>query len=205
MHKQLIVIGAGGHGKVVADIAEKCGYSDILFFDDCPSAKFCGKYAVVGKASEAINCKKSDFIVAIGNADIRRRLQSELSANGLCAVSLVHPSAVVASDVQIGVGTAIMAGAVINPGAEIGEGCIVNTCASVDHDCRIGDFAHISVGARVCGTVTVGENTWIGAGTTIINNVAIASDSTIGAGAVVIGDITECGTYVGVPAKKIKD
>ena len=120
-------------------------------------------------------------------------------------VSLVHPSAVIAPNVKIGVGTVVMAGAVINPWTKIGQGCIINTCASVDHDCRIGDFVHVSVGAHVAGTVIIGDNTWVGAGATVSNNIEIVEDCMIGAGAVVIADITEHGTYVGVPAKKLKN
>ena len=98
-----------------------------------------------------------------------------------------------------------MAGVVINPGAQIGKGCIINTSSSVDHDCQIEDYVHISVGAHLSGTIEVGERTWIGAGATVSNNVNICGGCTIGAGAVVVKDITESGTYVGVPAKKIRD
>ena len=200
----LVIVGAGGNGKVIADIAEKIGYSDIVFLDDNPLLEICGNYKVVGKINEASSYKDADFIVAVGNAKIRRKIQTELIENGLRVVSLIHPSAVITSDVKIGLGTVVMAGAVINTCAEIGQGCIINTCASVDHDCCVCDYAHISVGAHVAGTVTIGENTWIGAGATVINNLEIAPDCMIGAGAVVVADITESGTYVGVPAKKIK-
>lgn len=92
----------------------------------------------------------------------------------------------------------------MNPGAVIGKGCIINTCASVDHDCRVEDFVHVSVGAHVAGTVRIGERTWVGAGATVSNNVRICDDCMIGAGAVVVKDIMERGTYVGVPAERIK-
>ena len=117
--------------------------------------------------------------------------------------TLVHPNAVVADDVVLGVGTVVMAGAVINPGTKIGKGCIINTCSSVDHDCEVNDYVHVSVGSHLCGTVFVGSKTWIGAGTTVSNNVVICSDCMIGAGAVIINDIKERGTYVGVPARRI--
>ena len=201
---KLVIIGSGGQGKVVADIADKNGYTDIVFLDDDPKAEKCGSYKVVGKCSEAANYKDADFVVAIGNARVRRKIQEELMGLGLHITSLVHPAAVLASNVKIGVGTVVVAGAVINPNAEIGQGCIINTCASVDHDCRIGDYVHVSVGARVAGTVTVGNNTMIGAGAVIINNIDVISDCCIGAGATVIKNIKEPGTYVGTPARRIK-
>lgn len=200
----LVIVGASGHGKVIADIAEKAGYKDIVFLDDNPKVQLCGSYKVVGECKSALSYKNADFIVAIGNTKIRRKIQSEFIGMGLHIVSLIHPSAVIASNVKIGVGTVVMAGAVINPCSVIGQGCIINTCASVDHDCRIGDYVHVSVGSHVAGTVIIGDDTWIGAGATIINNVEIANECMIGAGAVVIADITEHGTYVGVPAKKLK-
>ena len=201
---KLVIIGAGGHGKVIADIAEKLGYTDIVFLDDDPTVESCGNYKVVGECKSALSYKNADFIVAIGNAKIRRKIQSELIEMGLHIVSLIHPSAVIASNVKIGVGTVVVAGTVINPCTEIGQGCIINTCASVDHDCRLGDYVHVSVGAHVAGTVTIGDSTWVGAGATISNNIEIVDACMIGAGAVVIADISEPGTYIGVPAKKME-
>lgn len=200
----LVIIGAGGHGKVVADIAEKVGYTDIAFLTDDPTAESCGKYKVIGKCKDALNYKNADFIIAIGNAKIRRKIQSELIEMGLHVVTLIHPAAVIASDVNIGIGTVVMAGVVINPNVTIGNGCIINTCSSVDHDCTICNYVHVSVGAHVAGTVVIGEETWIGAGATIINNVNICGDCMIGAGAVIINNIEEHGTYIGVPGKQKK-
>lgn len=202
MNKKIVVIGASGHGKVIADIAEKVGYTDIVFLDDNPTVESCGNYKVVGGCKEALFYKDADFIVAIGNTKIRHKIQSELIKKGLHIVSLIHPAAVIASNVKIGVGTVVMAGVVINPCSEIGQGCIINTCASVDHDCRIGDYVHVSVGAHVAGTVIIGDNTWVGAGATISNNIEIVEDCTIGAGAVVVKNIEESSTYIGIPARK---
>ena len=202
---KLVIVGASGHGKVIADIAEKLGYTDIVFLDDNTEVRYCGNYKVMGACKDAMLYKNADFIVAIGNTKIRRKIQSELIEAGLNIVSLIHPSAVIASNVKIGIGTVVMAGAVVNPYTEIGQGCIVNTCASVDHDCRIGDFVHVSVGAHVAGTVTVDDNTWIGVGATVSNNINIVADCMIGAGAVVVNDIKKSGTYIGVPAVVIKD
>lgn len=198
--KQLLIIGASGHGKVVADIAELNGYDSILFFDDNDSLKNCGKYPVVGKSLD-ISRYDGDVIVAIGNARIREQLLEKFSDRNVPI--LIHPNATIASTVKIGMGTVVMAGAVINADAVIGKGVIINTCSSVDHDCIIDNYSHISVGAHVAGTVHIGDRTWIGAGATISNNINICSDCMIGAGAVVIKDINESGTYVGVPARKI--
>ena len=200
---KLVIIGASGHGKVVADIAEKVGYKDIIFLDDNSEVKFCGKHAVVGKCKDALAYRNADFAVAIGKGSVRRKIQSTLSEEKLNVVSLFHPSAVIASDVKIGVGTVVMAGAVINPCTEIGQGCIINTSASVDHDCRIGDYVHVSVGAHVAGTVVIGANTWIGAGATVSNNIKIVGGCMIGAGTVVVKNIEESSKYIGVPSRKL--
>lgn len=199
--KQLIVIGASGHGKVVADIAKLCGYDDISFLDDNVSVTECNGYKVIGKTSdyEKYVC---DFFVAIGNAKIRKNIQQQLKNADKSIATLVHPNSVIGENVKIGKGTVVMAGVVINPCVKIGEGCIVNTCASIDHDNEIGDFAHISVGAHLAGTVIVGDFTWIGIGATVSNNICICKDCMIGAGAVVVDNLTESGTYIGVPARK---
>lgn len=195
---RLIVIGASGHGKVVADIAVLNGYEDIVFLDDDESIKECVGWPVIGKSIEAPD---GEIFVAVGNPQTRKRMM-ELYKDRTQPV-LIHPNAVVAGDVGVGSGTVVMAGAVINPGARIGRGAIINTSSSIDHDCSVGDYSHVSVGAHLCGTVRVEDRVWIGAGATVINNVNICGGCTIGAGAVVIKDIKEPGTYVGVPAKMI--
>ena len=196
---RLIIIGASGHGKVVADIAELNGYTDIVFLDDDERAKECAGWPVVGKTSEA---PAGEVFVAVGDAETRRRLTEEYRERKHPV--LIHPAAVVASDVRIGEGSVVMAGAVINAGARIGRGAIVNTSSSIDHDCILGDFVHVAVGAHLCGTVIVENNTWIGAGATVSNNVNICGDCIIGAGAVVVTSISEKGTYFGVPAVRKK-
>lgn len=197
--KRLIVIGASGHGKVVADCGARNGYRDIVFLDDNESLKECGGYPVLGKISE-VDRQIGDVIVAIGNAKDRQRIQMQIDRRRLTV--LIHPKAILAADAKIGKGSVVMAGAVINPGTVIGDGCIINTACSIDHDCRIKDFTHVSVGACLAGNVTVGEGTWIGIGVTVSNDVTLCGGCFIGAGAVVVGNISEPGTYIGVPAKK---
>ena len=186
--RKLAIIGASGHGRVVADIARKNGYSEIVFLDDDENIHECGGYPVIGKSVEA-GMIDADVIVGIGNASVRRRIQESIP--------------VVAEDIVIGTGTVVMAGTVINPGARIGKGCIINTCSCVDHDCEVGDYVHIAVGSHLCGTVSVGNGTWIGAGATVSNNVSICSNCMIGAGSIVVKNIDLAGTYFGVPARSI--
>ena len=195
---RLIIIGAGGHGRVIADIAVLNGYKNIVFLDDSESIKTCAGFPVVGKTSEAADMS-GDKIVAIGNSKIRQQIQQRIDT-----ISLIHPDAVIGSRVKIGKGTVVMAGVVINADAVIGDGCIINTCSSVDHDCKVEDFVHIAVGAHLCGTAYVGKETWIGAGAIISNNVNVCEGCTIGAGAIVTKSIEKSGVYIGVPAR-LKD
>ncbi len=195
---KLIIIGASGHGRVVADIAVLNGYKDIVFLDNDPEIKTCAGYPVLGPDTMTSELD-GDVFIAVGNAKIRQKLM-ERDAERTFPV-LVHPNAVVAKGVEIGEGSVVMAGAVINPGAKIGKGCIINTSSSVDHDSVVSDYCHVSVGAHISGTVVVGTGTWIGAGATVSNNINICGGCLIGAGAVVIKDINEPGTYVGVPVK----
>ncbi len=203
MNNRIVIIGANGHGKVIADIAKKNGYTNIIFLDDNTSVAKCNGYSVNGTIKDVNDYCDRDFIVAIGNSQIRQKIQNQLVEMGMNLATLVHPHAVIGENATLGEGTVVMAGAIVNPCAKIGKGSIINTCASIDHDCLVGDFTHISVGAHIAGTVTIGDRTWIGAGATVINNIVITNDCMIGAGAVVINNINECGTYIGVPAKKM--
>lgn len=197
MSSQLVIIGAGGHGRVIADIAILNGYDDIVFLDDSPSV------STAGPVKEFSKHLSADFIVAIGSNSIRKNIQKQLENAHAKVVSLIHPQAVVASDVIIGNGSVVMAGSVINPGVIIGNGVIINTCSSVDHDCIIADYVHISVGSHIAGSVSIGDETVVGAGATVINNISICKNCLIGAGAVVVKDIPFPDTYVGIPAKRL--
>lgn len=196
---RLTIIGASGHGKVVADVAIHCGYDRIEFLDDDKALTQCGQWPVVGRCDKAKRID-DDLFVAIGNADIRKKFIERYPDKNF--VTLIHPESVIADGVRLGKGIVVMAGAVINPDTTIGNGCIINTCSSVDHDCVIGAYSHVSVGVHLSGTVHVGESTWIGAGATVSNNINICGGCIIGAGAVVIRNIDEPGTYIGVPAHK---
>ena len=197
MKTGIIIIGAGGHGKVVRDIAELVGYTDISFLDDASVAD-----NVVGKVADFERfIPGNDFFVAIGNGAVREKITRNLLAKNANVVSLIHPNATLSKSTKIGRGVVVMAGAVINADSTIADGVIINTCASVDHDCKIGEYVHIAVGAHLCGTVCVGNSTFIGAGAVISNDLSIINDCVIGSGAIVVRDIKEKGTYLGVPAK----
>ncbi len=202
--KDLIIIGAGGHGRVIADIGQKLGiYNSIAFLDDGEAKESMG-LPIIGKTNEIEKyAMVADIFVAIGNSKIREEYIEKLLSVGASVPTLIHPSAVIGSCVEIGVGSAVMAGTVINPCSKLGKGVILNTSSSVDHDCVIGDYCHIAVGVCVAGTVKLGNRVWLGAGSAIKNNVNICEDCIIGAGAVVVKDIEEKGTYIGVPAKRM--
>jgi len=205
MSNMLLIIGASGHGKVVADIALKSNqWETIAFLDEDESIKSCLGLEVIGKASDVFTYKQEvDFFVAIGNNAKRERIQEKLTNEGLSVVALIHPSAVIGTDVEIGKGTVIMAGAVINSSTKIGNGCIINTGATVDHDNIIEDYVHVSPGVSIAGSVRIDNGTWLGIGSVVSNNISICDKCIIGAGTVVIKNITEPGTYVGVPGRKV--
>ena len=200
--KKLVIIGAGGHGKVVADNAPKNGYTEISFVDDFETGSCLG-IPIVGKNAdvEMLNDGKTDFIIGIGDNAIRKQIAERYDVPW---TALIHPSAQIATNVSIGKGSVVMAGAVINPCAAVGDHCIINTCAVIEHDNVIENYAHVSPNAALGGTVRVGECSWIGLGASVLNNISICENCIIGAGNVVIRNITESGTYVGVPVRKIK-
>jgi sugar O-acyltransferase (sialic acid O-acetyltransferase NeuD family) len=205
MKKKLLIIGASGHGKVVADIALKMNrWQGVAFLDDDKNINSSMGLEVIGTSSEVSNyVEEYDVFVGIGNNVTRQKVQENLETLGAEIPVLIHPTAVIGEQVEIKNGTALMAGAIVNCCTRIGKGSIVNTGSTIDHDNVIGDFTHISPGAHLAGTVKVGLGSWIGIGSTISNNVAITDNCKIGAGALVVKDITEPGVYVGVPVRRI--
>lgn len=205
MNKKIVIIGASGHGKVIADIARLNGYEEILFLDDDINKKICGRYPVVGTSKDIRQYKGNyDFIIAIGNNRIREKISAMLERENIKQTALIHPSAVIDETAMIKEGTVIMANAVVNAEVQIGRSCIINTASSIDHECVLEDYVHVSPGVHVAGTVTIGKSTWIGIGATVINNLSICANCMIGAGSIVIKDIKEEGTYVGSPIRKVR-
>ncbi len=199
----LLILGAGGHGKVVAEIAALTGkLGKIAFLDDNSNLKNVNGIPVVGRLDD-FDRLKDDYgyaFVAIGNNRKRLGFIDRISKAGFQIPVLTHPFTSISGNCSIGPGTAVMAGAVINTNVTIGKGCIVNTSSSVDHDCVIEDGVHISPGAHIGGTSRIGRNSWICIGASISNNINIGSESKVAAGAAVITDV-EANTLVGgVPA-----
>lgn len=201
----LIIIGAGGHGKVAADIAiilER--WKNVYFLDDTEVESSLG-IKVIGTLSDAIKYKnKADFFVAFGDNYLRRDTQRSMQKEGYLFTNLVHPDAVIGQGVILGKGNVVMAGVVINPLTRIGDGCIVNTGSTLDHDNRLDDFVHVGPGVNLAGSVYLGEACSLGTGAIVINNIKITEGCVVGAGTLVINNIKKNGTYVGVPAVKIK-
>lgn len=185
----LYIYGNGGHAKVVADIARANGYDNLIFLDNNSDMKF------------SPNLPKHPIIIAIGNTLIRQKLQNLVLSSGFELITLIHPTAVIGSDVTIGTGSVVMPRAIINANSIIGDGVIINSGAIVEHDCIIGNFAHICPGVALAGGVNIGERTWIGIGSSIIQGIKIKSDITIGAGSVVVSDIDGGSIAYGNPCK----
>lgn len=196
--KKVIIIGAGGHGKVAADIVQVSGDEVLGFIDDKP-IKDLKEFNVIGTTGDIGKWSDCFYFAAIGSAEIRKRIMQ----NNVLWYTAIHPTAVIANDVMIGDGSLFAANSVVNSSTKIGRGCIVNTAATVDHDCLLGDFVHVSPGVHLSGSVKVGTGTWIGVGACVVNNIDICNGCIVGAGTVVVDSIREIGTYVGVPARKI--
>lgn len=201
---RLAILGASGHGKVVADAAEHVGYQHVTFFDDAwPKIKENGPWEVQGD-TEALIAGLSDFdgvAVGIGNNRVRAEKQLSLLVAGANLVSIVHPSAIVSRHASIGPGAVIFASAVINACSVVGAGAIINTGAIVEHDCVIGDFAHVSPNAVLAGGVTIGQQVWVGACASIRQLISVGQNCIVGMGAVVTKDIESGATVMGNPAR----
>ncbi len=203
--KNVVIYGASGHGKVIADIVKKSGKTVLAFVDDNEALwdkSFCGCPVWSGISHLFEYAKKETISVIIGIGDNYRRqeMMKPLESAGICFDTAIHPSAQLGSDVDIGEGTVIMANSVINTGTRLGRHCIVNTAVTIDHDCIIGDFVHLSPGAHLGGSVRVGQSGWIGLGASIINNINIAEHTIIGAGSVVIRHVDAYTVVAGNPA-----
>lgn len=201
--KDVIIIGTGGHAKVIADIVLSARDHLVGFLTSDEGIDSFMGWPVLGRDTEYDKFMDRHFVIAIGNPVVRERLSNSMDC--VKWYTAIHPSASISAiHTLIGDGSVIMANAVVNPYTRIGNHCIINSNATVEHDNWIADFAHISVGAKLAGTVKIGKRTWIGAGATVSNGLSVCQDCMIGAGAVVVKNIELPGTYVGIPAHKIK-
>lgn len=204
-NNKLLILGAGGHGKVVADAAESMQlWSDIYFLDDAITTGY--SYEIIGGIS-SLNKWKNDFdsaIIAIGNNQTRASIMQQCCQAGLKLATIIHATAYISKSVTIGMGSVIFSNSVVNPGAIIGKGCIINTAAIIEHDCNIGNYTHISPNVALAGGVQVGEYSWVGIGSNVIEEIVIGNNVIVGAGSVVINNIKDNSTVAGVPVKVIK-
>lgn len=201
----LLIAGAGGHAKVVAEAAQATGrWERIAFLDDrYPALSSVNGVTVRGALADAASLRGefSDAVVAIGHCRTRLRVLNELRRNGFSLPVVIHPAAWVSPSATLGEGTVVFAQAAISACARLGAGCIANTGCSIDHDAVLGDGVHVCPGARLAGEVVVGEATWLGIGSSVIQRVRIGADVTVGAGAAVARDLADGVTAVGVPAR----
>lgn len=202
--KRLIIIGAGGHGKVCLEIARKMKkWNEISFLDDNKTGMVLdAKIIGVIKIANYVN-DDTEFFVAIGDNTLRLNHLNELHDVSAKITSLIDSSATLSDYTSLGNGTVIMPGAIVNADTVIGDGVIVNTGVNIDHDCNINDCVHLSPGTSIGGSVSIGKTSWIGMNSTIINNISITNNVIVGAGSLIIKDINESGTYVGSPARKL--
>lgn len=212
---KIILIGGGGHAKVLASILRRqdafeiLGYTDLLDRGTLLGYPYLGPDQIIGSLSASLgkHSKSLRAVFGIGSVDVtpkRKQLFEQLKRTPLNFSPLISPDACISSDVSLGNGTVVIQGAIVQAGTRIGEAVILNTHCSIDHDNTIGDFTHIAPGATLCGGVNVGQNCFIGAGAVLNPGVKIGSNVLIGSGSVVISDCEAEGLYLGTPAKWIK-
>lgn len=201
--KRLALLGASGHGKVVADAALAGGWDEVAFFDDAwPQRRQNGPWPVAGDGA-ALLARLKEFqgvIVSIGDCAVRWDKHQALQAAGALLVTVVHPAATVSRHAVLGAGTVVMAGAIVNIDAVVGQAGIINTDATVDHDCRLADAVHICPGVHLSGNVQVGHGSWVGVGAAVKQGMTIGERVMVGAGAVVVQAVSDGLTVAGNPA-----
>lgn len=206
MSSPLVVYGAGGHGTVVADAAVCAGFEVLGFLDD---GRPVGDVSPFGKVLGGAGWWRAHpgvaVALAVGDNAIRQRLLKALTADGVEAMRIVHPRAVVSRAATLERGVAIFALAVVNPGAHIGAGAIINSGAVVEHDVRIGECAHVASNATLAGAASLGDLSLLGSGACVLPGINIGERSIVGAGAVVTRDIPARSVCTGIPAKVIRE
>jgi UDP-perosamine 4-acetyltransferase len=207
----LVIFGAGGHGKVILDILKRNNIEITGFLDDDKSkanTEF-QNYPILGDlqycgSEESILGDKFQGIVAIGDNKEREKVLTKLLNFGMVPYNAFHPKATIADDVTFGKGNAVMAGVIINPGSKIGNNVIINTACSIDHDNILEDHVQVCPGSHLAGEVTVKKYAFIGTGAIVNPGIKIGFNSIIGSGAVIIKDIPDNVVVAGNPSKIIK-
>ncbi|HNQ21832.1 MAG TPA: acetyltransferase [Phycisphaerae bacterium] len=207
-----IVIGCGGHGRVVLDILHNAGAHEAVgFVDSNPdlTGRRVDGVRVLGRPDDLPRLRAelnvNSLIVAIGDNGTRRHFAERFDELGFELINAIHPSANIARNASLGANTVVAAGALVSAHCQIGDSVILNTGCIVDHESLIGTATHVCPGARLAGRVTVESGAFIGIGATIIQSIRIGYEATVGAGAVVIHDVPPMTTVVGVPAQPVKD
>jgi len=206
--EEIIIIGGGGHSKVVISILKKIGKYKIIGYTDIENQGPILGIEYIGTDEDINNYNVSMAAIGIGvleNFKIRYEIVNNYVKKGFIFPSILSPCAVVNECVSIGEGTVLMDGVIINSGTSIGNFSIINTRSSIDHDCKIGDFVHIAPGVTLSGGVQIGNNSLIGIGSTVVQYKTIAKNCIIGAGTVITKDCLEPGKYAGVPMKRIDE
>ncbi|MGB3273762.1 MAG: acetyltransferase [Xanthobacteraceae bacterium] len=203
MMPALLVLGCGGHGRVVAETAIECNYRDVAFLDDSPPEQSPDRVLGPMSLAEQASREWPAAIAAVGNGALRLKLFEMLRQRGYHTPNIIHPSAVISRSAQLGSGIFIGAGAIVGTEARIDDAAIVNTGARIDHDCRIGPGSHIAPGATLSGNVKVGARTWLGTGCAVRQGIVIEDDVMVGVGAAVVSNLPSGQTYVGVPARRL--
>ncbi|WP_233897330.1 acetyltransferase [Tenacibaculum piscium] len=200
MNKKICLFGASGHGKVIKDIAINNNIEVLTFVDDNPKLEVLHNISVI-KSVEIKSVDTENFIISIGNNEIRKKIANKLNIK---FISLIDVTATVSKSAKIAEGTVVMPSAVINADVKIGKHCIINTGSIIEHDCIIENYVHISPNATITGAVLIKEGTHIGAGAIVIPGVKIGKWATIGAGTVIIKDVPDYAVVVGSPGRIIK-
>ena len=207
---EIVVIGGGGHAKVLISLLKKLGW-EVLGYTDGQDRGFVLGIPYLGDdrvlAGVLSTHQHCSAVIGLGKVDAsaaRAQLQRDIRALGYDYPVVVSSRAVVNEGVVLGVGTVVLDGAVVNSGTVAGGLCILNTNSTVEHDCRLGDNVHVAPGATVSGGVTIGDDCMIGAGSTIIQGVTVCPSCLIGAGSTVIKDLDIAGVYVGNPARRVR-
>lgn len=201
---KLLIIGAGGHGRSVANVASRTKkWETISFLDDNLVGQKINGFQVIDNILNGINSEyEFDYFVAIGDNHQREHYQTLLLKKNKNVATIIDNSVILGMESSIGVGTVIMPGVIVNCNADIHMGSIINSGAVIEHDCTIGEYTHISPRVCLAGGVSIGRCTWLGIGSVIKNDIKINENIIVGAGSVVVKDLLSEGVYFGIPARR---